>query len=37
LRDASGRLVAIASAEGGRLAPDKVFVAPVAAPAVTVA
>jgi tRNA pseudouridine55 synthase len=37
LRDAAGRLLAIASAEGGRLAPDKVFVAPVAAPAVTVA
>jgi tRNA pseudouridine55 synthase len=37
LRDATGRLVAIASSEGGRLAPDKVFVAPVAAPAVTVA
>ena len=37
LRNATGRLVAIASAEGGRLAPDKVFVAPVAAPAVTVA
>jgi len=37
LRDATGRLVAIASAEGGRLAPDKVFVAPVAAPAVTAA
>ena len=28
LRDATGRLVAIASADGGRLAPDKVFVAP---------
>ena len=37
LRDAAGRLVAIATAEGGRLAPDKVFVAPVAASAVTVA
>jgi tRNA pseudouridine55 synthase len=31
LRDATGRLVAIASADGGRLAPDKVFVAPTAA------
>ena len=31
LRDATGRLVAIASAAGGRLAPDKVFVAPTAA------
>ena len=28
LRDAAGRLVAIATASGGRLAPDKVFVAP---------
>ena len=28
LRDADGTLVAIASATGGRLAPDKVFVAP---------
>jgi len=31
LKDATGALVAIASADGGRLAPDKVFVAPVAA------
>ena len=31
LRDAEGRLVAIATADGGRLAPDKVFVAPTAA------
>jgi tRNA pseudouridine55 synthase len=31
LRDASGRLVAIATATGGRLAPDKVFVTPSAA------
>lgn len=28
LRDATGRLIAIATASGGRLAPDKVFVAP---------
>ena len=28
LRDGTGRLVAIATADGGRLAPDKVFVAP---------
>ena len=31
LRDATGRLVAIATADGGRLAPDKVFVAPTPA------
>jgi tRNA pseudouridine55 synthase len=31
LRDAGGALVAIASAEAGRLAPDKVFVAPTTA------
>jgi tRNA pseudouridine55 synthase len=31
LEDASGTLVAIASGEGGRLAPDKVFIAPPAA------
>jgi tRNA pseudouridine55 synthase len=30
LRDPAGALVAIASASGGRLAPDKVFIAPVA-------
>ena len=28
LRDGDGRLVAIATAAGGRLAPDKVFVGP---------
>ena len=28
LTDPDGTLVAIASAEGGRLAPDKVFIAP---------
>jgi tRNA pseudouridine55 synthase len=33
LRDDAGGLVAIASASGGRLAPDKVFVAPTATPA----
>ena len=33
LRDAAGALVAIATATGGRLAPDKVFVAPTATPA----
>jgi tRNA pseudouridine55 synthase len=39
LRDEAGALVAIASASGGRLAPDKVFVMPAARPAdpVTVA
>ena len=37
LRDATGRLVAIATADGGRLAPDKVFVAPGPAAAVPVA
>ena len=31
LRDGAGELVAIASAGGGRLAPEKVFVAPAAA------
>ena len=31
LRDAAGRLVAIASATSGRLAPDKVFIAPPSA------
>ncbi|MFL5642108.1 MAG: tRNA pseudouridine(55) synthase TruB [Chloroflexota bacterium] len=36
LRDPEGRLVAIATADGGRLAPDKVFVAPVTASAVSV-
>jgi tRNA pseudouridine55 synthase len=36
LRDPRGRLVAIATAESGRLAPDKVFVAPVSASPVTV-
>jgi tRNA pseudouridine55 synthase len=36
LRDPHGRLVAIATAESGRLAPDKVFVAPATAPPVTV-
>jgi tRNA pseudouridine55 synthase len=35
LRDAAGALVAIASASGGRLAPDKVFIAPVAATVAT--
>jgi hypothetical protein len=33
LQDEAGSLVAIATATGGRLAPDKVFVAPIAAPA----
>ena len=33
LRDATGTLVAIATAAGGRLAPDKVFMAPPAAAA----
>ncbi len=33
LRDEAGSLVAIATATGGRLAPDKVFVAPTATPA----
>ena len=33
LRDEAGSLVAIATATGGRLAPDKVFVAPTAASA----
>jgi tRNA pseudouridine55 synthase len=33
LRDEAGSLVAIATAAGGRLAPDKVFVAPTATPA----
>jgi hypothetical protein len=33
LQDDAGSLVAIATATGGRLAPDKVFVAPIAAPA----
>ncbi len=33
LRDEGGSLVAIATATAGRLAPDKVFVAPTAAPA----
>lgn len=32
LRDAVGNLVAIASSDGGRLAPDKVFVAPAPRP-----
>lgn len=36
LRDPGGTLVAIASASGGRLAPDKVFVAPAGSPAVPV-
>ncbi|MEP6639753.1 MAG: tRNA pseudouridine(55) synthase TruB [Chloroflexota bacterium] len=36
LRDARGTLLAIASAAGGRLAPDKVFVAPAARPVVPV-
>jgi tRNA pseudouridine55 synthase len=36
LRDGSGMLVAIASASGGRLAPDKVFVAPDPRPAAPV-
>jgi hypothetical protein len=36
LRDPGGTLVAIASAEAGRLAPDKVFVAPAGSPAVPV-
>jgi tRNA pseudouridine55 synthase len=35
LRDPAGALVAIASAVGGRLAPDKVFIAPVAVAAAT--
>jgi tRNA pseudouridine55 synthase len=35
LHDAAGRLVAIASATGGRLAPDKVFVSPPASLAVS--
>jgi tRNA pseudouridine55 synthase len=33
LRDEAGSLVAIATAAGGRLAPDKVFIAPTATPA----
>lgn len=33
LRDPSGELIAIARAAGGRLAPDKVFVAPAGRPA----
>jgi tRNA pseudouridine55 synthase len=33
LTDPDGRLVAIASAEHGRLAPDKVFIAPASTPA----
>ncbi len=36
LRDPGGALVAIASASAGRLAPDKVFVAPAGSPAVPV-
>jgi tRNA pseudouridine55 synthase len=36
LQDAAGTLVAIASGAGGRLAPDKVFVAPEPRPAVQV-
>jgi tRNA pseudouridine55 synthase len=36
LQDAGGTLVAIASAAGGRLAPDKVFVAPEPRPAAQV-
>jgi tRNA pseudouridine55 synthase len=36
LRDGAGTLVAIASASGGRLAPDKVFVAPEPRPAAPV-
>ena len=36
LRDPGGTLVAIASTAGGRLAPDKVFVAPAGSPAVPV-
>ncbi len=36
LRDATGRLIAIATADGGRLAPDKVFVAPTPPAAVPV-
>ena len=32
LRDETGSLIAIATATGGRLAPDKVFVAPTPAP-----
>jgi tRNA pseudouridine55 synthase len=35
LREPAGALVAIASASSGRLAPDKVFIAPVAAAAAT--
>jgi tRNA pseudouridine55 synthase len=35
LRDDSGSLVAIATADGGRLAPDKVFIAPASAIPVT--
>lgn len=37
LQDPAGTLVAVASASGGRLAPDKVFIAPAARPAVPVA
>ncbi|MFL5674725.1 MAG: tRNA pseudouridine(55) synthase TruB [Chloroflexota bacterium] len=37
LRDPEARLVAIATADGGRLAPDKVFVAPIPPAAVPVA
>jgi len=36
LQDPAGLLIAIASASGGRLAPDKVFVTPIAHPAVPV-
>ena len=36
LMDPAGKLVAIASVSSGRLAPDKVFVAPAARPAVAV-
>jgi tRNA pseudouridine55 synthase len=36
LRDPGGTLIAIASAVAGRLAPDKVFVAPAGSPAVPV-
>jgi hypothetical protein len=36
LRDPAGTLVAIASAVAGRLAPNKVFVAPAGPPAVPV-
>ena len=33
LKDPAGALIAIASSDGGRLAPDKVFIAPTAATA----